>query len=135
MGKPIIRKRLSHSWLHWIHVLAAEHAATAETDTVKADTTAMAELTPAEKVDATDSTKKAPVKDLAAALKGNSGTPAEKVGAAVDEQAMKNHPLASVLQLAQGPMGCVVGYASWRDTATVNRYITSAVAKKCCPVT
>ena len=113
--------------------LAAEHAATAETDTVKADTTAMAELTPAEKVDATDSTKKAPVKDLAAALKGNSGTPAEKAGAAVDEQAMKNHPLASVLQLAQGPMGCVVGYASWRDTATVNRYITSAVAKEVLP--
>ena len=46
----------------------------------------------------------APVKDLAAALKGNSGTPAEKAGAAVDEQAMKNHPLASVLQFAQGPM-------------------------------
>lgn len=113
--------------------LAAEHAAIAENDTVKADTTAMAELTPAEKVDATDSTKKAPVKDLAAALKGNSGTPAEKVGAAVDEQAMKNHPLASVLQLAQGPMGCVVGYASWRDTATVNRYITSAVAKEVLP--
>ena len=113
--------------------LAAEHAATVETDTVKADTTAMAELTPAEKVDATDSTKKAPVKDLAAALKGNSGTPAEKAGAAVDEQAMKNHPLASVLQLAQGPMGCVVGYASWRDTATVNRYITSAVAKEVLP--
>lgn len=113
--------------------LAAEHAATAETDTVKADTIAMAELTPAEKVDASDSTKKTPVKDLAAALKGNSGTPAEKVGAAVDEQAMKNHPLASVLQLAQGPMGCVVGYASWRDTATVNRYITSAVAKEVLP--
>lgn len=113
--------------------LAAEHAAIAENDTVKADTTAMAELTPAEKVDATDSTKKAPVKDLAAALKGNSGTPAEKAGAAVDEQAMKNHPLASVLQLAQGPMGCVVGYASWRDTATVNRYITSAVAKEVLP--
>ena len=113
--------------------LAAEHAAIAENDTVKADTTAMAELTPAEKVDATDSTKKAPVKDLAEALKGNSGTPAEKAGAAVDEQAMKNHPLASVLQLAQGPMGCVVGYASWRDTATVNRYITSAVAKEVLP--
>ena len=113
--------------------LAAEHAAIAENDTVKADTTAMAELTPAEKVDATDSTKKAPVKDLAAALKGNSGTPAEKAGAAVDEQAMKNHPLASVLQFAQGPMGCVVGYASWRDTATVNRYITSAVAKEVLP--
>lgn len=113
--------------------LAAEHAAIAENDTVKADTTAMAELTPAEKVDATDSTKKAPVKDLAAALKGNSGTPAEKAGVAVDEQAMKNHPLASVLQFAQGPMGCVVGYASWRDTATVNRYITSAVAKEVLP--
>ena len=113
--------------------LAAEHAAIAENDTVKADTTAMAELTPAEKGDATDSTKKAPVKDLAAALKGNSGTPAEKAGAAVDEQAMKNHPLASVLQFAQGPMGCVVGYASWRDTATVNRYITSAVAKEVLP--
>lgn len=73
------------------------------------------------------------MKDLAAALKGNSGTPAEKAGAAVDEQAMKNHPLASVLQFAQGPMGCVVGYASWRDTATVNRYITSAVAKEVLP--
>ena len=77
-----------------------------KTNTAKADTTAMAELTPAEKVDATDSTKKAPVKDLAAALKGNSGTPAEKAGAAVDEQAMKNHPLASVLQFAQGLWMC-----------------------------
>ena len=113
--------------------LAAEYAAIAEGDTVKADTTAMAELTSAEKVDATDSAEKAPVKGLAEALKGNSGAPAEKAGAAVDKQAMKNHPLASVLQLAQGPAGCVVGYASWRDTATVNRHITSAVAKEVLP--
>ena len=106
--------------------LASELAAVAETDSISADTTAVAGA-------AADSTQKAPAKDLAAALKGGSAAPAEKAGEVVDEQTRKNHPLASILQFAQGPMGCVVGYASWRDTATVNRYITSAVAKDVLP--
>ena len=106
--------------------LASELAAVAGTDSISADTTAVAGA-------AADSTQKAPAKDLAAALKGGSAAPAEKAGEVVDEQTRKNHPLASILQFAQGPMGCVVGYASWRDTATVNRYITSAVAKDVLP--
>ncbi len=70
--------------------------------------------------------------DLAAALKGDaSATNVNTAGAT--EEFKKNHPLASVLQMAQGQMGCVVGYANWRDTATVNTYMASAAAKEILP--
>ncbi len=110
--------------------LAAENAASAEPDTLKADTT-VATTTQAEV--AADSTKNAEEKIAAALNKGGGKTSAENAGAAVDEQTKKNHPLISVLQLAQSPTGCVVGYAGWRDTAAVNQYITSAAAKEVLP--
>lgn len=57
---------------------------------------------------------------LAAALKG------EK--AAVDNEALmaqakKDHPLASILQFNASGQGAVVGYAHYKDTADVNRYL------------
>ena len=87
-----------------------------------------------ETVEATEEvadTAKAPVKGLADALKGNDVADAATSVAA--EQMRKTHPLASVLQFAQGHAGSVVGYANWRDTAEVNRCIASAVAKEVLP--
>ena len=87
-----------------------------------------------ETVEATEEvadTAKAPVKGLADALKGNNVADAATSVAA--EQMRKTHPLASVLQFAQGHAGSVVGYANWRDTAEVNRCIASAVAKEVLP--
>ncbi|MCD8317372.1 MAG: protein translocase subunit SecDF [Paraprevotella sp.] len=114
--------------------LAADSAATpSDTTNTKADTTAVAATAAATDVKPADSSRTAG-NDLAAALKGGSNVKqAEKTNNAIDEKTKKEHPLASVLQLAQGPMGCVVGYANWRDTATVNRYIQSAVAKEVLP--
>lgn len=101
--------------------LAAENSLT-ETDTVEIETEMVSEI--ADTVAGT-------AKDLASALKGGAVT--EK-NVAVDSEVAKKHPLASVLQLAQGSMGgCVVGYAGWRDTAVVNRYINSAIAKEVLP--
>lgn len=101
--------------------LAAENSLT-ETDTVEVETEMVSEI--ADTVAGT-------AKDLASALKGGAVT--EK-NVAVDSEVAKKHPLASVLQLAQGSMGgCVVGYAGWRDTAVVNRYINSAIAKEVLP--
>lgn len=106
--------------------LAAEKALDVDTTAAKADTTAVAEAV------ADTVAKEAPAKDLAAALK--SGKPAEKAEeTVVDEDLKRQHPLASILQMAQGPMGCVVGYANWRDTAEVNRYVQSALAKEVLP--
>ena len=87
-----------------------------------------------EAVEATEEvadTAKTPVKGLADALKGNDVVDAATPVA--DEQMRKTHPLASVLQFAQGHAGSVVGYANWRDTAEVNRCIASAVAKEVLP--
>ena len=87
-----------------------------------------------EAVEATEEvadTAKTPVKGLADALKGNDV--ADAATPVADEQMRKTHPLASVLQFAQGHAGSVVGYANWRDTAEVNRCIASAVAKEVLP--
>ena len=100
----------------------------AKTDTASAaaDTTAVAQV--AEKAD----TAAAAGKDLAAAVKAQT-TGAKESNVVVDEQFRKQHPLASVLQFAQGPAGCVVGYANWRDTAAVNQCINSAIARQVLP--
>ena len=50
------------------------------------------------------------------------------------EQARKQHPLLSVLQLVPTQSGgCMVGYALSRDTATVNQLIRSEIAKNTLP--
>ncbi len=50
------------------------------------------------------------------------------------EQARKQHPLLSVLQLVPAQSGgCMVGYALSRDTAAVNQLIHSEIAKSTLP--
>lgn len=73
--------------------------------------------------------------DLATAVKGATGA-AQASGdkqSAEYEKFKKEHPLFAVLQVAQGNMGCVVGYANWRDTAAVNRFLASDEAKAVLP--
>ncbi len=105
--------------------LAAE--TTSDTAVAQPDTVAMAEVLPA------DSSKANSATGLAAALKGGAANAAGSENAGMTDELKKKHPLASILQLAQGPMGCVVGYANWRDTMAVNNYIRSAVAKDVLP--
>lgn len=109
--------------------LAAENAGVTDTTAqAKADTAMVAE----NKTEA-DTTAKAQSADLAAALKGGTAEGKAEAGPVVDEELKRQHPLASILQFAQGQMGCVVGYANWRDTAAVNRCIFSATAKEVLP--
>ncbi len=56
---------------------------------------------------------------LAAALKGE--TKEQKVNL---EQLKKEHPLLSILQLSSSPQGSVVAYANYKDTATINKYLS-----------
>ncbi len=50
------------------------------------------------------------------------------------EQARKQHPLLSVLQLVPAQSsGCMVGYALSRDTAAVNQQLRSTIAKNTLP--
>ncbi|WP_291528256.1 protein translocase subunit SecDF [Bacteroides sp. UBA939] len=83
--------------------------------------------TPADSV-AADSTTAAPAvaqttistaDSLAAALKGESAAQAANL-----EQFKKEHPLLAILQVNAGGQGPVVGYANYKDTATVNRYLS-----------
>ncbi len=56
---------------------------------------------------------------LAAALKG------EAKESAIDmAQLKKEHPLLAILQLNQNGQGPVVGYANYKDTAEINRYLS-----------
>lgn len=114
-------------------LLTLDSRLAAEGSEVKVDTVAaVADTTATAAVEVADSAK-APVKDLAAALKTN---PTEKTSATQSadwEKIKKEHPLAALLQMPQGHAGCVVGYANKRDTAEVNRCINSAVAKEVLP--
>ena len=65
---------------------------------------------------------------LAAALKGDAAN-----NEAALAQLKKEHPLASVLQFANGAYGCVVGYANYRDTAEVNKMLAMKEAQTILP--
>ena len=65
---------------------------------------------------------------LAAALKGETAN-----NEAVLAQLKKEHPLASVLQFANGAYGCVVGYANYKDTAEVNKLLAMKEAQTILP--
>lgn len=80
---------------------------TASNDTAKVDTTAIA--APAAATNTTDS--------LVAAIRGTSTTTS-----ADEEQIRRDHPLLSILQVYNGA-GSVVGYANYKDTAQINRYL------------
>ena len=91
-------------------ILAEE--TTANTDTIEA---ALTEATPVEEktVSAADS--------LAAALKGE--VTAEDKSAANMEEIKKQYPLLSILQLNSSGQGPVIGYANYKDTADINKYL------------
>lgn len=57
---------------------------------------------------------------LAAALKG--GDKKQEATAAELEQFKKDHPLLAILQVNPNGQGPVVGYANYKDTATINSY-------------
>lgn len=94
--------------------------------------TAENESTTAENAATTTDTTVQKEVDLAAALKGEKQASAE-TAAVTDDALRRQHPLASILQFAQGNAGCVVGYASHRDTAAVNDCLASAEAKEVLP--
>jgi len=92
--------------------------APADSAKVEADTTAVAE---ASAVSAKDS--------LAAALKGATATASNTN----IEELKKEHPLLAVLQLNQSGVGCIVGYADYKDTADVNRILNMKAVKEVMP--
>lgn len=92
--------------------------APADSVKVEADTTAVAE---ASAVSAKDS--------LAAALKGETATASNTN----IEELKKEHPLLAVLQLNQSGVGCIVGYADYKDTADVNRILNMKAVKEVMP--
>ena len=94
-----------------LRVILAE-GTTAYTDTIEA---VLTEATPVEKktVSAADS--------LAAALKGD--VTAEDKSAANMEEIKKQYPLLSILQLNSSGQGPVIGYANYKDTADINKYL------------
>ena len=94
-----------------LRVILAE-GTTADTDTIEA---VLTEATPVEKktVSAADS--------LAAALKGD--VTAEDKSAANMEEIKKQYPLLSILQLNSSGQDPVIGYANYKDTADINKYL------------
>ena len=100
-----------------LRVILAE-GTTADTDTIEA---VLTEATPVEKktVSAADS--------LAAALKGD--VTAEDKSAANMEEIKKQYPLLSILQLNSSGQGPVIGYANYKDTADINKYLAMPEVK------
>ena len=98
-------------------VLAEE--TTADGDTIEA--AVLTEATPVEKkaVSAADS--------LAAALKGDAA--AEDKSATNMEEIKKQYPLLSMLQLNSSGQGPVIGYANYKDTADINKYLAMPEVK------
>lgn len=78
------------------------------------------EVAPAEEEAATATQPAMSTADsLAAALKGESQ--AQSIDMA---QIKKEHPLLAILQVNSGAQGPVVGYANYKDTAEINRYLS-----------
>ena len=93
-------------------ILAQETTA----DSTAVDSTkeaALAEATPAKNVSAADS--------LAAALKGDIA--ADDKSTANLEEVKKQYPLLAILQLNSSGQGPVIGYANYKDTADINKYL------------
>lgn len=91
---------------------------TVDTDTIEA---ALTEATPVEEkaVSAADS--------LAAALKGDAA--AEDKAAVNMKEIKKQYPLLSMLQLNSSGQGPVIGYANYKDTADINKYLAMPEVK------
>ncbi len=101
-------------------------AANSTSSNAVADTTAAATDSTKDKETATN--KKSELLSQLSNKKGNAASDKEL------EQARKQHPLLSVLQLVPAQSGgCMVGYALSRDTAAVNQLIHSEIAKNTLP--
>ena len=98
-------------------ILAEE--TTVDGDTIEA--AVLTEATPVEKkaVSAADS--------LAAALKGDAA--AEDKAAVNMEEIKKQYPLLAMLQLNSSGQGPVIGYANYKDTAEINKYLAMPEVK------
>ena len=112
----------------FITSLDSKLAAAAKSGNTVKDTTKAAADTTNTSAKASDN----PKGNLAAMLK-NTGAAQSKDNNKEIENAKKEHPLMSVLQLSQGQSGCVVGYAMARDTATVNKLLSTEEAKSSLP--
>ena len=88
------------------------------TAAAKADTTAAVKEAPKSKFQIKKDTKKADVK----------ATPEAQLA-----EAKKQHPLLAMLQTTNGNSLALVGYASVRDTAAINKLIYSKLAKQVLP--
>ena len=88
------------------------------TTAAKADTTAVVKEAPKSKFQIKKDTKKADVK----------ATPEAQLA-----EAKKQHPLLAMLQTTNGNSLALVGYASVRDTAAINKLIYSKLAKQVLP--
>ena len=86
--------------------MATTEDSTEATDSTAAETPAVAQAT-------------STADSLAAALKGESQAQAANL-----EQIKKEHPLLAVLQVNPSGQGPVVGYANYKDTADINKYLS-----------
>jgi len=100
--------------------LAADSSATASTAAAKKDTV---------------KTKADKNADLAMFKKNDQPAAAgtDKTSTLDKAKTLKEHPLFAVLQPNQSGQGCVVGYATARDTAVVNRYFAMPTVKNILP--
>jgi len=91
-------------------VLATTASTTTDSTEVIATEEVVAEATPAKAISAADS--------IAAALKGN-----QQKASINMEQIKKEHPLMAILQLNSSGQGPIIGYANYKDTAEINKYL------------
>ena len=91
-------------------VLVTTASTTTDSTEVIATEEVIAEATPAKAISAADS--------IAAALKGN-----QQEASINMEQIKKEHPLMAILQLNSSGQGPIIGYANYKDTAEINKYL------------
>ena len=91
-------------------VLATTASTPPDSTEVIATEEVVAEATPAKAISAADS--------IAAALKGN-----QQEASINMEQIKKEHPLMAILQLNSSGQGPIIGYANYKDTAEINKYL------------
>ena len=95
-------------------------AGVSKKDTAVVDTAAVAPKANVAKTSIADSLK--------ASLKGETVANNNEVN-----QAKKDHPLTSILQLNPNGAGCVVGYSDYKDTVAVNRILAMKEVKEMLP--
>ncbi len=91
-------------------VLVTTASTTTDSTEVIATEEVVAEATPAKAISAADS--------IAAALKGN-----QQEASINMEQIKKEHPLMAILQLNSSGQVAIIGYANYKDTAEINKYL------------